>query len=80
MNRANCGDVRTVRIERVWPELDGGRFPMKREVGDLFEVTADILREGHEALAAVDLAPFAPHECRFRLGQFPHRDDGTPCY
>jgi starch synthase (maltosyl-transferring) len=32
--------------------LDGGRFPVKREVGDLFEVGADILREGHEALAA----------------------------
>jgi len=37
----------------VRPELDGGRFPVKREVGDLFEVTADILREGHEALTAV---------------------------
>ena len=53
MNRAIRGDVRTVWIERVWPELDGGRFPVKREVGDLFEVTADVLREGHEALAAV---------------------------
>jgi starch synthase (maltosyl-transferring) len=42
-----------VWIGNVWPELDGGRFPVKREVGDLFEVTADILREGHEALAAV---------------------------
>ncbi len=47
------GDVRTVWIGNVWPELDGGRFPVKREVGDLFEVTADILREGHEALAAI---------------------------
>jgi starch synthase (maltosyl-transferring) len=33
--------------------LDGGRYPVKREVGDEFEVRADILREGHEALAAV---------------------------
>ncbi len=47
------GDVRTVWIANVWPELDGGRFPGKREVGDTFEVTADILREGHEALTAV---------------------------
>jgi starch synthase (maltosyl-transferring) len=53
MNRAMRGDVRTVWIEKVWPELDGGRFPVKREMGDLFEVTADVLREGHEALAAV---------------------------
>jgi starch synthase (maltosyl-transferring) len=42
-----------VWIGNVRPELDGGRFPVKREVGDLFEVTADVLREGHEALAAV---------------------------
>ena len=52
-NRSARGDVRSVWIGSVRPELDGGRFPVKREVGDLFEVTADILREGHEALAAV---------------------------
>lgn len=52
-NRSVRGDVRTVWIGNVRPELDGGRFPVKREVGDLFEVMADILREGHEALAAV---------------------------
>ncbi len=51
-NRSVRGDVRTVWIGNVSPELDGGRFPVKREVGDLFEVSADILREGHEALAA----------------------------
>ena len=51
-NRSVRGDVRTVWIANVRPELDGGRFPVKREVGNLFEVTADILREGHEALAA----------------------------
>jgi len=52
-NRSIRGDVRTVWIANVWPELDGGRFPVKREVGQDFEVSADILREGHEALAAV---------------------------
>jgi starch synthase (maltosyl-transferring) len=52
-NRSVRGDVRTAWIGNVWPELDGGRFPVKREVGDLFEVTADILREGHGAVAAV---------------------------
>jgi len=53
MNRVTRGDVRTVWIGNVQPELEGGRYPVKREVGDLFDVTADILREGHEALAAV---------------------------
>ncbi len=52
-NRSIRGDVRTVWIGNVCPELDGGRFPVKRELGELLEVTADILREGHEALAAV---------------------------
>jgi starch synthase (maltosyl-transferring) len=42
-----------VWIANVRPELDAGRFPVKRVVGDVFEVSADILREGHEALAAV---------------------------
>ena len=51
-NRSIRGDVRTVWILNVQPELDGGRFPVKREVGATLEVTADILREGHEALAA----------------------------
>ncbi|HSB73668.1 MAG TPA: alpha-1,4-glucan--maltose-1-phosphate maltosyltransferase [Candidatus Methylomirabilis sp.] len=53
INRVVRGDVRTVWIGSVRPELGGGRFPVKREVGDKFKVTADILREGHEALTAV---------------------------
>ena len=50
--RSPRGDVRSVWIGDVRPELDGGRFPVKREVGDTFEVTADILQEGHGGLAA----------------------------
>jgi starch synthase (maltosyl-transferring) len=42
-----------VIIENVYPELDCGRYPVKREVGDRFEVWADILKEGHDILAAV---------------------------
>ena len=51
--RSPRGDVRSVWIGDVRPELDGGRFPVKREVGDTFEVTANILQEGHGGLAAV---------------------------
>ena len=40
-------------IEAIWPQIDGGRYPVKRVVGDTFEVSADIFREGHDKLAAV---------------------------
>lgn len=43
----------SVIIEHVWPELDGGRYPIKREVGDTLEVSADIFKDGHDKLAAV---------------------------
>ncbi|HEU4565575.1 MAG TPA: alpha-1,4-glucan--maltose-1-phosphate maltosyltransferase [Gemmatimonadaceae bacterium] len=39
-------------IECVTPELDGGRFPVKRAMGDSFEVGADIFKDGHDILAA----------------------------
>ena len=39
-------------IERVAPELDGGRFPVKRVVGDRLEVSADVFRDGHDKIAA----------------------------
>jgi len=42
-----------ITIERVLPEIDSGRFPIKREVGDRLEVSADIFTEGHDAIGAV---------------------------
>jgi starch synthase (maltosyl-transferring) len=42
-----------VVIEAIWPEIDGGRYPVKREVGDTLEVWADIFKDGHGKLAAV---------------------------
>jgi starch synthase (maltosyl-transferring) len=39
-------------IERVYPELDCGRFPIKRVVGDRLEVWADIFRDGHDVIGA----------------------------
>lgn len=41
-----------IAIEAVSPVVDDGRFPVKRSVGDLVEVTADIFSDGHEVLAA----------------------------
>jgi starch synthase (maltosyl-transferring) len=44
---------RVAVIENVTPQLDGGRHPIKRIVGDRIAVEADVFREGHDALAAV---------------------------
>ncbi|HEV8441051.1 MAG TPA: alpha-1,4-glucan--maltose-1-phosphate maltosyltransferase [Methylomirabilota bacterium] len=44
---------RRLVIEHVQPSVDDGRYPVKREVGDRLEVTADIFKEGHDVLAAV---------------------------
>ena len=35
------------------PEVDGGRFPAKRTVGETVTVEADIFADGHDAVAAV---------------------------
>jgi starch synthase (maltosyl-transferring) len=47
--------LRRVVIEHVRPEIDGGHFPIKRTVGELVEVTADIHTDGHDMLGAVAL-------------------------
>jgi starch synthase (maltosyl-transferring) len=41
-----------IAIEEVYPELDGGRYPVKRIEGEIFEVWADIFRDGHDKLRA----------------------------
>lgn len=41
-----------VTIECVTPEVDAGRHPAKRVVGDVVWIGADIFRDGHEQLAA----------------------------
>jgi len=39
-------------IEDVYPLIDGGRFPVKRIVGERVEVWADIYRDGHDVVSA----------------------------
>jgi starch synthase (maltosyl-transferring) len=43
---------RRVVIECITPEVDGGRFPAKRTVGDEVRVEADIFSDGHDAISA----------------------------
>ena len=45
--------LRRVVIERVEPEVDGGRFPIKRTVGEEVQVRADIYADGHDLLGAM---------------------------
>jgi starch synthase (maltosyl-transferring) len=47
-------DVRApgILILDVQPSVNCGRYAVKREVGDTLEVTADILKDGHDKLAA----------------------------
>src|SRR5436305_1607578 len=42
-----------VVVENVRPEIDAGRFPVKRTIGEPVEVTADVFADGHDVLAAV---------------------------
>ncbi|MGH2455628.1 MAG: alpha-1,4-glucan--maltose-1-phosphate maltosyltransferase [Candidatus Limnocylindria bacterium] len=46
------GTRRTIVIERIAPELDGGRHAVKRVMGDELLVTADIFADGHDLLDA----------------------------
>jgi starch synthase (maltosyl-transferring) len=40
-------------IESVSPEIDAGRFPAKRTLGEKVTVEADVFADGHDALACV---------------------------
>ena len=44
---------RRVVVEAVRPQVDAGRFPIKRVAGERVSVSADIFGDGHDALAAV---------------------------
>src|SRR5260370_15705825 len=44
--------LRRVVIESVEPEVDSGKFPIKRCVGDRVRVQADIFADGHDQLGA----------------------------
>ena len=39
-------------VEGVHPEVDAGRFPIKRTIGEEVIVGADIYTDGHDTLAA----------------------------
>jgi starch synthase (maltosyl-transferring) len=46
---------RRIYIEQVQPEIDGGRFPIKRIIGDELEVFAVLVADGHDRLGGAVL-------------------------
>jgi starch synthase (maltosyl-transferring) len=80
-----------IAIEAVFPELDGGRFPVKREVGDVLEVWADVFADGHEKINACiryrppgetawHEAPLEFHDNDRWVGRFPLARNGRYLY
>lgn len=50
---ASCQHRRRVAIDRIRPEVDCGRFAVKRIVGDVVTVEADIICDGHDELECI---------------------------
>ena len=46
---------RRVQIEGISPEIDGGRFPIKRTVGEEVRIQVDMFSDGHDAVAGIIL-------------------------
>jgi starch synthase (maltosyl-transferring) len=61
-------------IENVTPKLDGGRYPIKRVIGSVIEVSADIFKDGHDLIAARILYR-RPGEATSRVAPFNYRFD-----
>ncbi|HVA28661.1 MAG TPA: alpha-1,4-glucan--maltose-1-phosphate maltosyltransferase [Candidatus Baltobacteraceae bacterium] len=78
-------------IADVTPQLDCGRFPVKREIGDWLLVAADVFRDGHDVLDAALLfkapsddawreVPMAPQDNDRWTGSFPLDEIGCFAY
>src|SRR5919197_1903013 len=52
MPRARKEPQPTIQIRDVEPQVDCGRHPVKRVVGESVEITATIFRDGHDVLGA----------------------------
>jgi starch synthase (maltosyl-transferring) len=45
-------DAPRIAIEAITPQVDDGKFPVRRLVGDMVTVQADVITDGHDKLAA----------------------------
>jgi starch synthase (maltosyl-transferring) len=90
MHTMHDGKKRVV-IENVMPQIEGGRFPIKRAVGEKVVVTADIFSDGHDTVSAKLLFK-GPHDKEWNesdltflgndlwSGEFRVKDVGTYSY
>jgi len=70
----NIASAPQLVIENVTPKLDGGRYPIKRVIGNVIEVSADIFKDGHDLIAA-RLLFRRPGEASSRVASFIYRFD-----
>ena len=69
-----AGCARAV-IERVSPEIDAGRFPIKRTVGDEVVVEADVFADGHDQLRVLLLHRPAGADTWTEVAMMPSAND-----
>jgi starch synthase (maltosyl-transferring) len=50
--KSKLGALPRVAIEGIRPQINAGRYPIKRVLGESVEVEADIYKDGHDLLAA----------------------------
>jgi starch synthase (maltosyl-transferring) len=62
---------RRIQIQHVAPQVDCGRFPMKRSLGQQVDVSADVFRDGHEIVEAA-IRYRGPRERRWREALMHH--------
>ena len=51
MSLASINGQQRVVIEKITPQLDGGRFPIKTIVNEIVSVEADVFADGHDYIA-----------------------------
>ena len=77
--RTTLRRIEFIAIECVAPELDAGRYPVKRVVGDEVWVGADITKEGHDLLAA-QVVYMAPGDREWTVAPLHYDFDGDRWY
>jgi len=65
-------------IEDIQPTVDGGRYPVKRVVGDVVVITATVYRDGHDLLAA-RIRYRGPGERRWRFASMRYEREIDRC-